>query len=206
MIFFTAGLIIWCFMQRKKVLYLDVCLRKEKSRTRKLAEAYLEKLQKNIDIDLEKICLDEKSIFLLNAEKMIWRDECIAAKDFENEYFDYAHKVAGAEIMIIAAPYWDFSFPALLKLFCEQICINNLTFAYQSDGCVRKLNKIEKVVYITTSGGYIGENNFGFEYIKGLFKNIFSVNKFDFYSAEGLDIAGADVDKLLHSAQSEFKL
>jgi len=56
------------------------------------------------------------------------------------------------------------------------------------------------VVYLTTSGGYIGKNNFGFDYIKGLFSTLFGVEDISFFSAEGLDIYGNDPEKILSEA------
>ena len=193
-------------MQEKRFIYVDVCMRGNLSRTRLLADSYLEKLQQNGVSEIEKIYLADKKLSALDSEVMAWRDKCIAAGDFSNEYFDYARRIAGSEVLVIAAPYWDLGFPAQLKLFLEQICINNLVFSYQNDGTVKKLNSLEKVVYITTAGGFIGANNWGFEYIKGLFNMIFSVNEFEFYSAEGLDIAGTDIEKVISNTQKNFKL
>ena len=203
---FAAVGFIWIFMVRKKVLYLDGCVRGDRSQTRTLAEAYLDMLEKRIDADIEKIMLDTLPLACLDSEKLEWRNKCVETGDFSDAYFDHARKIADKHILIIAVPYWDLSFPAMLKLFCEQICINNLTFAYQNDGRILKMNKLEKVVYITTAGGYIGENNFGFEYIRGLFKNIFQVDDFEFYSAEGLDIVSTDAEKTLKETQSRFAL
>ena len=193
-------------MQEKNILYIDACVRDRNSRTRFMAEKYLDKLQKSSVNVIEKIYLDGKKLSVLDGETMAWRDRCIAEKDFSDEYFEYAVKVVAADVLVIAAPYWDLSFPAMLKLFFEHICINDLTFAYLPEGRVQKLAGLEKVVYITTAGGFIGENNFGFEYIRGLFKNIFLVDKFEFYSAEGLDLADTDVEKVLADAQSKFVL
>ena len=193
-------------MQKKRVLYVDVCMRGALSRTRSLAEAYLEKIQQNGNVEIEKMYLADKKLSVMDIDLMAWRDKCVACGDFSSEYFDYARQIANTEILVIGVPYWDMSFPATFKLYLEQICINKLTFAYQDNGCVQKLNSLEKVVYITTVGGYIGANNFGFEYVRGLFKTIFSVNEFEFYSAEGLDIIGTDVKKVLADTQSSFKL
>jgi FMN-dependent NADH-azoreductase len=79
----------------------------------------------------------------------------------------------------------------------EQLCVNKLTFCYNENGKPCGLTNIKKVVYLTTSGGYIGKNNFGFDYIKGLFSTLFGVNDISFFSAEGLDICGNDPEKIV---------
>jgi FMN-dependent NADH-azoreductase len=66
------------------------------------------------------------------------------------------------------------------------------------------LTNIKKVVYLTTSGGYIGNNNFGFDYVKALAENFFGINDISFYSAEGLDIFGADVKFIMDEAKERI--
>ena len=69
---------------------------------------------------------------------------------------------------------------------------------------MHKLTKIKKAVYLTTAGGYIGSNNFGFDYIKGVFSNLFGIADISFFSAEGLDIYGNDSEKILSDAISNM--
>jgi FMN-dependent NADH-azoreductase len=102
--------------------------------------------------------------------------------------------------VIIAAPYWDMSFPSSLKVYLEQLCVNKLTFCYGETGAPCSLAKVKKVVYITTAGGIIGAANFGFDYINGLFSTLFGVKDFSFFSAEGLDIVGNNPEEILHRA------
>ena len=106
--------------------------------------------------------------------------------------------------MVIAAPYWDMSFPASLKLYIEQLCVNKLTFCYSEKGMPCGLTNVKKAVYFTTAGGFIGGNNFGFDYIKGVFSTLFGISDITFYSAEGLDIFGSDPEKILSDAIEKF--
>ena len=57
---------------------------------------------------------------------------------------------------------------------------------------------------MTTSGGFIGPNDFGFSYIKALAQNFFEIPEVNRYAAEGLDIWGADVEMILHQAKLEI--
>ena len=66
------------------------------------------------------------------------------------------------------------------------------------------MNKLEKVVYITTAGGYIGENNFGFDYVKAVATGFFGIGNVRFFSAEGLDIYGADVETIIEKAKDNI--
>ena len=57
--------------------------------------------------------------------------------------------------------------------------------------------------YVTTSGGYIGQNDFGFSYLSALAKSFFGILKIRRYTAEGLDIWGADPDEILRKAKAD---
>ena len=120
--------------------------------------------------------------------------------DFSGASFALARAFAAADEVVIAAPYWDMSFPASLKLYVEQLCVNKLTFCYNEKGMPCGLTKVKKLVYLTTAGGYIGQNNFGFDYIRGVFSTLFGVKDIAFFSAEGLDIFGNDPEKILADA------
>lgn len=44
--------------------------------------------------------------------------------------FKYAHEFANADLIVIAAPFWDLSIPALLKVYIENIAVDGITFEY----------------------------------------------------------------------------
>ena len=136
----------------------------------------------------------------LTGKALAEREKAIANGDFSGSAFELARNFAAADEVVIAAPYWDMSFPASLKLYVEQLCVNKLTFCYNEKGMPRGLTKVKKLVYLTTAGGYIGQNNFGFDYIKGVFSTLFGVKDIAFFSAEGLDIFGNDPEKILADA------
>ncbi len=58
----------------------------------------------------------------------------IASRQFDDPYFRYARQFAGADEIVIAAPYWDLSFPSVLKVYLEHICITGITFQYTPEG------------------------------------------------------------------------
>ena len=76
--------------------------------------------------------------------------------DFSGASFALARTFAAADEVVIAAPYWDMSFPASLKLYVEQLCVNKLTFCYNEKGMPCGLTNVKKAIYFTTAGGYIG--------------------------------------------------
>ena len=186
---------------KNRILYINACVKREvDSRTNRLAQAYLKKALETTDCNLSTVNLEDITMYPLSGKALAERELAIANNDFSDSSFDLAKNFAAADEVVIAAPYWDMSFPASLKLYLEQLCVNKLTFCYSEKGMPCGLTNIKKVVYLTTSGGYIGNNNFGFDYINGLFSNLFGVRDISFFSAEGLDIFGNDPENILSAA------
>ena len=63
----------------------------------------------------------------------------------------------------------------------------------------------DKLYYVTTAGGKI-LHNFGFEYVDALVKGFYGIKDTVFISAEGLDIEGADVKKILEDAEKNIRI
>lgn len=105
---------------------------------------------------------------------------------------------------MIAAPYWDLSFPSLLKVYLEQICIVGLTFQYTPEGIPEGLCKARRIIYVTTAGGPIYQN-MGYDYVKALADTFFGIPETVCFSAQNLDVIGADVEGILQKAEAEIR-
>ena len=180
------------------ILFINACVRKT-SRTKRLAERYLAKLTGEI----KEVRLEDISFPVTDEKFLNMRDSCIGAGDFSNEIFQLAKDFAAADEIVIAAPYWDLSFPAALKQYFEHINVLGLTFIYTENGIPKGLCNAKKLTYITTAGGPIVSDEFGFGYIKTLANNFYGIPDVEYIKAEGLDIIGADVEKLLNEAYPE---
>ncbi len=181
---------------KKKLLFVNACLMKESSRTLRLCKTVLANFN---DCEIIEADLSALALKPMMKEDVIKRDSSTNLADFS-----LANDFANADIIVFGAPYWDLSFPAALKAYIEQICINKITFKYTENG-PQGLCKAKRFIYVTTSGGYIEDRNFGFDYIKALCK-ILGVEDSHFISAQGLDIEGADVEGILSRAESEISL
>jgi FMN-dependent NADH-azoreductase len=91
-------------------------------------------------------------------------------------------------------------FPAVLKTYFENITVNGLTFAYGENGIPYGMCKAKKLIYVTTAGGPIVQN-LGFEYVSALARNLYGISDISLVKAEGLDIWGADSEKILEQAK-----
>ena len=180
---------------KDKILFINACVRPE-SRTMKLSRHLLNRL----DGEITEVNLYKEELLPLCNKGIEKR----ALHDISCEEFKYAQQFSKADIIVIAAPFWDLSFPAVLKLYFENITVSGITFEYSEKGIPVGKCKAKKLYYITTSGGYIGDNNFGFDYVKAISENFFGIKDIKIFSAEGLDIFGADTQKILSDAKAKI--
>lgn len=178
------------------ILYINACCR-ENSRTNELAQHLLGSL----DGHIECVNLYEENISPLDAELLSKRDKLLKSGKTDDDFFNLARQFASADTIVIVAPYWDLMFPSILKVYLENITVCGITFRYSNKGIPQSLCKAENLYYVTTSGGFIGENNFGFDYVNALAKGFFDIADIKFFSAEGLDIYGADVELIMNKAK-----
>lgn len=179
----------------EKILFINGCIR-ENSRTLDLAQHVLSK----IDGEIEEVKLYDLNIKPLDLEGLEIRDAAKQNNDFSCEIFDLAKQFSSKDVIVIAVPYWDLMFPAVLKNYFEAITVSDLTFTYGENGIPKGLCKARKLIYVTTSGGPI-IHNFGYEYVEALAKNFYGINEVQFLSAQCLDIYGSDVSEILNEAK-----
>ena len=208
----------------KKVLLINACARPE-SRTHRLARYVLEQLKLagekesqeegkgrqpragSEKIRVEEVKLYEETQLLpLDNERLEERNGCIAAGDFSAELFRYARQFAEADEIIIAAPYWDLLFPAVLRTYLEQVTVTGVTFYYTPEGIPKGLCKASRLIYVMTAGGSVGDYNFGFDYVKALAGTFYGIPQTICIKAENLDIVGADTEKILRETMDTVAL
>ncbi len=183
----------------KSVLFINGCVRPE-SRTMYLAKHILEHIEGKIEeVNLEKLMLSP-----MNLEMLRQREALLEKQNYEAPDFQYAKQFAAADIIVVAAPYWDLSFPAALKTYLERILIVGITFKYSPEGIPLSLCNAKKLLYVTTSGGFIRNYNLGFEYVKALAEAFFFIPDIQCFCAEGLDIIGADTKAILLKTTAEI--
>ena len=189
----------------KTILFVNSCLNQESSRTQRLADAVLDKMLEEAaaageQAQVEELSLVDAGIEGLDEETLAFRSERSAAKDFTHELFAPARQFREADEVVIAAPYWDLSFPAMRKAYIEQLCVNGLTFSYSEEGIPVGHCLAKRLTYVTTAGGYLGAYNMGFDYVAAVCKLYFGIEESRCISAEGLDIWGNDAEAILASA------
>lgn len=173
------------------ILYINACVR-ECSRTRMLAEHLLNRFSGEIT----EIELGRKGIHSLDCDSLKARERGDKALN------KYAEQFAVSDVIVIAAPYWDMSFPAILKEYIENICVSGITFRYENDRPVG-MCRAKKLYYVTTAGGPFAPD-FGYNYIESLAKSFYGIPYTRCFFAEGLDILGADTSAILSAVKKEI--
>ena len=128
----------------KRLFYIDSCLRLG-SNTKKIADALIDRLSERYEVE---------TIKLSDYDFPVVKDDILNERSsgyVPEEYVQIARKIAAADRLVIASPFWDMSFPSALKVFLENMSLFNVTFASNEKECYG-LCKAEKVLYITTRG------------------------------------------------------
>ena len=175
-------------------LFINACVRGKDSRTLAIAKDIL----KDIEGNTTELVLDSEHLKPLTSTSLATRENLVKNGEFNNPMFDYAKQFAAADTIIIAAPYWDLAFPALLKTYLENICVSDITFRYDNGHPVG-LCKAKKLIYITTAGGPIFAD-FGYNYIKAVSNALLGIKDTICYRAENLDVYNISVNEVLTKA------
>lgn len=129
----------------QKLILIDACMRDGESRTRRILEPLMSELGKSYEI--ETVVLDGEDYQAVGRRVLAERGEGHVPETIAEQ----ARRLAAADRIVIAAPFWDMSFPAILKVFIENMSLFNITFK-DNGTYFEGLCRCEKVLYITTRG------------------------------------------------------
>ena len=112
--------------------------------------------------------------------------------------FALARQFRAADAVVVAAPFWDLSFPAALRTYIEYISANGLTYHYEADGCHGDC-RAQQLVYLTSGGDVEREDSLGVLYWRQL-TAMFGIPQFDYVFAGGVDLDPAKAPELVAAA------
>ena len=182
------------------ILYINSCVRPE-SRTNRIAQALLQKLGgKYAEINLEN-----EQLKPLSRETLDYRTELIGKGDYSSSIFQYAKQFASADTIVIAAPFWDLSFPAALKIYVENIYATGIVSQYGKNGQPVGMCRAEKLYYVTTAGGpYVPD--YSYNYIRDLAVQYFGIKETELIKADMLDVEGFSAEKIVKRTIEEISV
>ena len=184
-----------------RALYIDCCIRGEQSRTKKLAEAFLAAYSARADVSLTRLTLMDEPLIPFSNGFFWQREQLLERGELDHPRFRYAHQFQQADRVIIAAPFWDLSFPALLKVYIENLCVQGITFdCDEKNGCFG-VCRAEKMLFLTTRGGAMEGSPMdnGTKYLGDMAK-FFAISQFSHIAADALDQGLEPVEVILGRA------
>lgn len=185
-----------------KLLFVDCCIsqRGPDSRTRALADAFLKAFRAaHPEAEIETV--PPETLLALkpfDPDMLDDRDALAGVGAWDAPVFELARQFRGADRIVVAAPFWDLSFPAALRTYIEYISANGLTYHYEADGCHGDC-RAERLVYLTSGGDFEREDSVGVLHWRQL-AAMFGVGQFDYVFAGGLDVDPAKTPELLEAA------
>lgn len=183
----------------KNILLINACVH-DGSRTLRLARQVLNRLGGRVtELDLEREALTP-----LTGETLAQREAILHRGEMDAPMLCYARAFAGAEEIVVAAPYWDLSFPAAVKTFFEHVTVTGVTFSYGPDGRPIGHCRAKRLFYVMTAGGPILPPNHGFAYVRDLTSMFYGIPEIVLFSAELLDVAGSDAEAILAAATEKI--
>lgn len=185
----------------ENLLFINSCVRGERSRTLKLARRFLAGYQKaHPDTVITQRDLCAERLQPQYPEILAERDALWNAGKLDQPMFEPARQFAAADKIVVAAPFWDLCFPAVLKIYLERVTVADITFGYDAQGAMVGKCRASKLLYITTRGGnYAGtELEMGTPIMKALC-TMYGIPELLTLAAEGLDDVRQDGAALLNA-------
>ncbi len=188
----------------KQVLLVDSCIRKEDSQTKRLLEAFCAALPQEYAVT--RLSLMEENLSCLAGDFFDQRQRLLEEGELSHPRFRYAHQFAQADIVVIAAPFWDLAFPALLKLYIENVSVDGITFAACEEG-LRGICRGSDLIFLTTRGGFYtgSELEMGSRYLDAL-HTFFGFDRYHCLAADGMNVAGFDAEAALQKTIAQARV
>lgn len=187
----------------------------DQSASTTLANYFLDEYgEYNRAIIIEKLDLYDDDIPLLDVDLFsAWEKMEIGAEltPVEREKVNQAEKLldqfVNADKVIIAAPFWNLSYPPLFKAYIDMICIKDKTFEYTEEGPVGLIPD-KSLLLIETRGGYYSEGpaaelEHSQRYLKSVMKFV-GIESISMVIAEGLDVDEKHREVSLAKAKAEL--
>lgn len=184
-----------------RLLFVDCCLsqRGSASRTRQLANAFLDTFRAaHPGAEVETVDLGALALKPLMPDLLDRRDALAQAGAFDDPIFDLARQFQAADRVVVAAPFWDLSYPAQLRIYMEYISACGLCYHYTAAGCVGDC-RAERLVYLTSGGDIQRPESIGILHWQQLCA-MFGIPSFDAVFAGGMDLDPARTPALLEEA------
>jgi FMN-dependent NADH-azoreductase len=181
----------------------------DESVCKQLAAAFFGRLiELRPDVDLVNVDLyDEKPPFYTyELYKRAWHplfNEGYEPSKAEEMAMNYASRQAdafnAADVLVLTMPMWNFSLPAIMKAWLEQVLTPGLSFTITPEEGVKPLHKIKNIVLLVASGGVYKED----DERDALSRQVRAA--FGFVGVDDIEIVWADGQNQLFNADADVR-
>jgi FMN-dependent NADH-azoreductase len=186
----------------KQLLYVNACLRPPgDSRTARLAQVYLDAYrQAHQGYRVEELNLREMALLPVTPEEAAQKDRFVEHGELGHPSLRLARQFAAAEDILVAAPCWNLTFPAQLKIYFDYICVIGVTFRYTEQG-QQGLCRAKRLRYLTTMGDPRCGLDVWDAYLQGLC-HMLGIGAYEALCVPGLDGPQVDVVALMEDGMT----
>ena len=172
----------------KKLLLINANENLENSRTYYLTKKVIEKYELDKKYQIEELNLFDLNLSYNNEDTHRRKSELIIQNKFDDPIFDLAKKFRDADFIIVSAPNYDFSYPAVLKVYIENISTYNLLYKLDEKGQRVGLCNAQTLLYITSRGENVkNRDDYGYKNIEQVAKS-FGVKETKLIGISKMDI------------------
>ncbi len=192
-----------------KILMINGCIRGGESRTWQLAREFLDAMREyapaGIPYEYTQLDLADMDFRPLTGKFFQERQKLLEEGNRSHPRFAYAHEFAQADRILLAAPFWDLSVPAVVKLYIENISLDGITFGCNEEG-MYGMCRARELIFFTTRGGVYGNGPLeqGARYLEALC-GMFGIPEFRCICAEGIDARPEQAGEIMARALKEAR-
>ena len=198
-----------------KVLFIKGNPKKtEQSYSLRLGQAYVDAYKAaHADAEVSELDLYEDHIPLIDGDVMTGWGKLAQQQDLNNHE---AHKVQrlgvlvdqflAADLIVLAAPMWNFSYPPMVKAYIDAVSVAGKTFTYTAEGPVG-LAGGKKIVLTESRGGVYSEGPAaGVQHTESYMRAVLGwlgITDIDVFLVEGVAIDPSKGEEILAAAVSK---
>lgn len=140
----------------------------EESASKQLAAAFFARLaEKNPDVNVENVDLyhNPPPLYSYDLYRYVWYpifQPGYQASEAEKAASEYCRQQCelfrDTDILVLTMPMWNFSVPAIVKAWIDQVISPNEAFTISPDG-VKPLHRIKQIILLVASGGSYKEGD-----------------------------------------------
>lgn len=197
-----------------QILHIDSAITGSNSVSRELTASIVDSLkQANPEAKVDYLDLAVNAPSHLNAQSMGFRTGQAASTEIERQENAISEALVSqflaADVIVIGAPFYNFSIPTQLKAWIDRIAQAGRTFKYTATGPVG-LAGDKKVIVASARGGFYSTSEAGqaMEHQESYLKVIFGfmgVTDVSFIRAEGIGMGPEARTKAVEAAKAEIQ-